>query len=398
MGEKEGSALRVLFYLPVVTEWWFDKIIGRLIRCAAREAEVHVIACPLWRLTGIGERQLAAFLDMPEIRWHIIGGEEHQSLRTVPLDPDALVAFVREIDPDYTFCRSADMATPSRFPGKVRFVMEGSMPPFPQPSWIYLQSAGLYDHGLLPPLDAGQRAYLDGRMAPGWDRLHARYPDNEAARQAYLASAGLPADRKIIALPVDYEGVENFFYPLHRVTPPNAAFIAELAARIDDEMVLALTRHPIEHAMPYRDIQRVVAAAPDRVRFVDTPDASGDATLALIRHGDGLIVRDSKAFAAGAFFGAPMLRLSRFVTGDWMKAYADLPAFLDAVRSGTARAASAADARTWFGFHHANNVFDAADPGLTLETLIDRVERPFDPSRWEASLDRCRFDQPLNFA
>lgn len=392
--------MRVLFYLPVITEWWFDNIMTHLIRAAARDAEVHVAVPPSWRLTGITERQLRDCIDLPDIRWHILGGEGHESLRTVPSNPDALIEFVRGIDPDYTFCRSADMATPYRFPGKVCFVMEASMPPFPEPTWIYLQSggAGIYDHGLMPALDAEQRAYLQAQVAPGWDRLHHRYPDVDAARRAYLVQAGLPLDRKILALPIDYEGQENFFYPLHRVTPPNAEFVAELAARIGDDMVLALTKHPIEHQLTYDDVESVAAQMPDRVRLVATPDDSGNATLQLIRYSDGLIVRDSKAFAASAFFGKPTLRLTRFATGEWMNAYADVDAFLDAVRAGTARRAAAEDARAWFGFHHANNVFDAEDPELTLESLIDRIERPLDPSRWEAALGTCRDCQPLNFA
>jgi hypothetical protein len=390
--------MRILFYLPVVTEWWFDNVIVHLIRVAAREAEVHVAVPPLWRLTGISERQLESCLDLPEIRWHILGGQDHQSLRTCPSDPDGLVEFVRGINPDYTFCRSADVATPGRFPGKVRFVMEASFPPFTISNRIMLQPSGLYDHGIVPPLDEDQRAYLDGRIAPGWERLSALYPRDDAARAAYLAEAGLPADRKIIALPLDYEGEENFFYELHGVTPPNAELVADLVPRIGDDCILALTKHPIERELPFSHVVRVAEQAPDRVRIVETLGKSGNATLSLMQHCDGMIVRDSKSFGNSVFLGKPMLRLSRFASGAWMNAYSELPAFLDALRSGAPRVAAAADTRSWIGFHHANNAFVPDDPLLTLDDLIDRVERPVNPARWKASLDLCREYQPMNFA
>lgn len=380
--------MRILFYLPVITPWWFENIMVHLIRAAAQDAEVHVAITPLWRMTGIGERQLMTCADLPDIRWHILGGDGHESLRTRPEDPDQIVDFVRTIDPDYTFCRSADMETPRRFPGQVRFVMEASVPPTPVPTWITLQANGIYDHGLLPALDAGQRAYLDGRMAPDWREIQARFPTSDEARAAYLAKANLPHDRKIIALPIDYEGQENFFYPLHRVTPPNAEFIAAVASEAGDDIMLALTKHPIEHQQSYPAIARVAEQMSDRVRIVETAEAGGAPTLSLMQHGEGLIVRDSKAFALAPFFGKPMLRMSAFASGDWMNAYADLAAFFDAVRSGGPRSAAPADALTWFAFHHANNVFDADDLSLTLEDLIDRVDRPINPARWDAGLER----------
>lgn len=380
--------MRILFYLPVITPWWFENIMVHLIRAAAQDAEVHVAITPLWRTTGIGERQLQDCADLTDVHWHTLGGEGHESLRTRPDDPDAVVDFVRSIDPDYTFCRSADMATPRRFPGQVRFVMEASVPPTPMPTWVTLQAGGIYDHGLLPPLDAAQRSYLDGRMAPDWARLQAQYPVNDAARAAYCAEAGLPGDRRIVTLPIDYEGEENFFYALHRVTPPNAEFIAEAARHAGDDIMIALTKHPIERDKPYPEIARVVAQMPDRLRIVEAPGPAGHPTLSLMQHGDGLIVRDSKAFAFSPFFGKPMLRMTGFASGDWMNAYDDLPAFFDAVRSGEARTAAPEDARTWFAFHHANNVFDADDVELTLEDLLDRVDRPVNPARWDAGIER----------
>ena len=100
---------RVLFYLPVVTPWWFDNIVAPLIRTLAVDSEVHILVAPLWRNTGIGPDQIAGCSAIPNLLWHIVDDPDHRSLRTSPTDPDGLVAFVRSIAPDYVFCRSADV-------------------------------------------------------------------------------------------------------------------------------------------------------------------------------------------------------------------------------------------------------------------------------------------------
>ncbi len=48
----DREAMHVLFYLPVVTPWWFDNIVAPLIRAAASDARVSVLVPPLWRGTG----------------------------------------------------------------------------------------------------------------------------------------------------------------------------------------------------------------------------------------------------------------------------------------------------------------------------------------------------------
>jgi hypothetical protein len=111
-----------------------------------------------------------------------------------------------------------------------------------------------------------------------------------------------------------------------------------------------------------------------------------NATLSLIQHCDGMIVTDSKSFAEGAFFGKPMLRVSRFASGEWLNLYSDLAELQADLRAGTARAAAPEDVALWYAFHYANDAFASDDPDLTLEQLIDRVERPVDPDRWEANL------------
>jgi len=388
----------VLFYLPVITDRHFEAIVLPLLRIMAREAEVHVAGPPIWSMTGLSERQLRHCIELPEIQWHIFDGEDHPLLRTAPADPDELIDYVGGIDPDYSFCRSADVTTPCRFPGRTRFLMEPIVPPFALRTGLagpaMLDGPRLYDQGFMPALDPEARAWLDRRFAPAWNAMRARHARGEAARDAYLAKAGLPANRRIIALPLNVEAATNFFIRQHSATPSNAELIEALAAQLDEDFVLALTRHPLNrHGDPELDrsvepIEPVVAQLGDRVRIVEAVGPARNSTASLIQHCDGALICDSKAFGFAAFFGKPILRISRYDSAPWMRAYTDLAPFLEDVRAGTARAPLPEEAMTWFGFHYANNVFAAHDPDLTAGEIVDRVDRPINPDRWEAGLAR----------
>ena len=105
-----------------------------------------------------------------------------------------------------------------------------------------------------------------------------------------------------------------------------------------------------------------------------------------MRYCDGMIFGLSKCFTTAAFLGRPMLRLSKFETGDWLGAHTELPAFVDALRAGTARAPSKADALRWFAFHHANTIIDPANLDLDLAQLMDHAMNPVNPvnpARWD---------------
>jgi hypothetical protein len=389
--------LRVLFYLPMITEWFFDDVVGPLIRLAAGSSEVH-IAVPLpWCGTGLSERQLAYCADLPDIRWHVLDGDDHSSLRSRPRSPEDLIAFVREIDPDYTFCRSADVATPAAFPGAVRFLMEAAIPPFaPRPGApagrVQLNGPNMFDRGFIPSLADEERAFLSELARTASAGLRERH--RRLDRAAYCTEAGLPADRKIIALPLDCEGPVNFFTNLHREVGSNARLIAELVASLDEEFVLAVTQHPLnvrpvrEADRPLEPIAPVLAAAGDRVRLVETASAGGSATAALIQHADGMIACDSKAIGYAAFFGTPVLRVSRFASADWMNVYRDPAAFQSDLARGSARKPDPDMAMAWLAFHYANDVFAAQDPDLTFAGLIGRVDTPVDAARWQTGLAR----------
>lgn len=376
-------AMRVLFYLPVVTPWWFDNIVEPLIRVLAPVAEVRVLAPEPWSGTGIGARELDRCADLHSVGWSLIGGETHASLRTEPADPDAIVDWVQAFAPDLVLCRSADLDTPARFPGVVRFLMEGAVPPVPlPPHWIWLTEAP-FDHGLTPPLAGSEAAALRGWIAPAWPRLRTRIggaPDP-------TSGAGFR-----LCVPLDYEHEENFFVMHRRGPVPNTALICDLAASLAPGFVLDLADHPLNQLHVDRSgVAGVAAALAPAVTL-------GGPTGPLAARADGIVVGDSKAFALAALFGVPLCRLSHFGTADWLNACDDLDAFQAAIAAGEAIAPDTDAAQIWTGWHLANNIVDPHDPTLTAGDLIDHAMRPHDPARWARGMARVEAHAPELFA
>lgn len=365
--------MHVLFYLPVVTPWWFDNIVAPLIRAAARDAQVSVMVPPLWRGTGIGPAQLAACADLDSVDWYILDGDDHPRLRVSAAGEDELFALIDRIDPDITLCRSADLDSAARFPGIVRFIMEGAAPPFatdPTAAWL---AETLFDHAMMPALDPTTRARLDATFRPQWDAAHARFADMD--RQSLLAATGLPGDKRLIALPLEYEHPEMFFGQ-HNVFADNIALLDHVAEQLDDDSVLAVTNHPLnELHCDNGPLLATIAAHGGKVHLVRATGVPGDATMLLAKHCAGMVVGNSKSFGGCAFFGTPMLRLSRFRTGAWMHGYDSFATFAVALRDGTARAADPADALSWFAFHLLDRMFDPADPDLDTAVIAERIAR-----------------------
>ena len=375
---------RVLFYLPMVTNWWFVQIVEPLLRRLAAEGhEVHVLAPAPWCGTGLGPEELARCTDLPEVRWYIMDGPDHPSTRTVPEDAEGLIGFVHSLAPDVVLCRTADHATAARFPGAVRLLMEGRFEPFaPPPRWILLADRP-HDHGLLADLSAEQRARLRGMIAPAWDRLQQRLAPPAHERAALFDRLGIPQDRPVLLLPLECETEDNSL-AMHRVGPrPNSALVRAFAEQVGDRATLAVTNHPLNDL--HVDADALLATIGAHPNAVLLPPAVGalPATLAMARHADGMLLGDSKTFALAAFFGVPMLRQTRFATGAWLNAYAELPEFLDAVTTGTARTPAAEDAQLWFAQCLLNDAFDATGPQADM---LVRIARPVDPDRWEGAL------------
>ena len=391
--------MRILFYLPVVTPWWFTSIIEPLVRKLVALAEVHILVPPAWSGTGIGPAELTGCADIHQVHWHIFDGDSHPSMRTDPEDRAAIIDFVRSLAPDYVLCRSADFMTVRGFPGKVRYMMEAGAAPLAIPNnWIVFADQQ-FDHGCMPVLAPDERSRLDCLIEPMWERLSRTSRPFDSERRAFRHSVGLPEDRQILALPLEYEHEENFF-PMHRVgATPNRRLIAELDAAIDDSFYLAITNHPLnELHVDNSLLEAEVAAHGSRMRLLPGLTAQGRSmTMATAWDSQGMIFGDSKVYAMAAFAGTPMLRRTRFKSGDWLNAYTDLAAFLAAVANGQAAVADPSDTRRWFAFHIANSIMDPDDPELTVADILARLDRDVDPARWEGGFARYRAAVPEHF-
>lgn len=384
--------MRILFYLPVATPLWFERVVGPMLRALRGHAELHVLAPTLWRNTGISQQQLAQFADLADVHWHIVDAPGHESLRDAPEDPDGLAAFVEALAPDHVLCRAAETETAARFPARVRYIMEAGCPPFALDPWALVLHDMPFEHGAIPALDSDDRAALDAAFAPRWEAAHERFAHQrpfDLPRAEALALLGVPDDRPLIAVPLEYDHEENFFPIQHRF-PANRDWVTHLLDHVPDSFTLAFTNHPLNVAHG-RDAALREALRPygARLHIASASEPGVNATNLLARHCDGMIVQNSKSYSAGAFFGKPMLRLSRQPSAAWLRMYEDLDDFLDALAAGRAVAADAADARSWFAWRIAGESFDAATIG-GIE-LLDRLHTPVSPARWAAGL--ARFDQ-----
>ncbi|MDT8757662.1 hypothetical protein MZO42_03030 [Sphingomonas psychrotolerans] len=390
--------MKVLFYLPMVTSWWFDHVVEPLIRTLAGQCEIYVLAPAPWCGTGIGARELQQCMDLPQIHWCIMEGPDHPSTRTLPESRDDITAWVRDLAPDYVLCRTADYETVQAFPGTVKLLMEGRLEPFaPPPHWIVFEDRPL-DQGMLPELSGAERDALVKLIGPAWERLQERHAKRPGQRESVVGRCGIPDDRPTLLVPLEAETEDNFFR-MHSVRArPNPRLVAELAERAGPDFTLVVTNHPINDV--HVDAGPLLATVADLENVVLAPPVLGGepATLALAKHVDGMILGDSKTFALGAFFGTPMLRQTRFESGAWLRSYSDLDRFLSAVAGREAQAPSEEDARLWFAFYMANNVFDPRAADINPEQILTHMERPVDSGRWEAGIARLRLALPALFA
>jgi hypothetical protein len=379
--------MRVVFYLPVVTPWWFDNIVAPLVDRLAVETEVHVLVPPLWSGTGIGPEQLARVTAADRVEWHILDGADHQRLRAGGGGFDDLIALVHEIDPDITLCRSADLDTPRRFPGIVRYMMEAAFPPFPsRDQWLVLREHP-FDHCVMPELDPAAKHGLHTDFDGIWSAVR-RKVAVQAPDDGLRDRGGARADDIVVSLPLEYEHVENFF-GIHRPYADNADWVSALAEAMDDDVLLAVTDHPLNLLHCDRTaLGAAVAGHADRVRLVSPRRRKDQPTLAVIRASNGMIVSNSKVISIAAFLGKPILRLSDHATGNWLNAYSDLPNFLGALRQGAPNLPSQDEAKSFFAFHAANNIIDPIHEDTDGRLILDMVESPVDCRRWPAGIRR----------
>lgn len=390
--------VRVLFYLPVVTGWWFEQVIEPLIRRVAQAAEVHVLAPVRWRNTGLGPAELARCADLGGVHWAIIDGDDHRSLRTVPIDPAALIDHVAALAPDLVLCRSADFDTPAEFPGTVRYLMEAVTTPFDlvSPANTVQFTATPFRNGAMPALAAADAARIDALIAPYWDDMQAHWRAAIPDRDTLFGAFGMPLDRPAVLLPIEYAHAENFFLR-HRLNGlSDQGLVARAAAAATAAGVtLVVTNHPLNALHVDRDALFAFVGTLDGPILADHPVRGVAPTTALLGHVDGVLLGDSKTFATAAAFGTPSHRHSRFASAPWLRAETDLPGFFRAVREGRAVPPDAGAVRRWFGYHFANEAFCPTDPALTGAMVLDRALKPVDSGRWEDGIARLRRFAPV---
>lgn len=378
--------MKILFYLPVVTPWWFDAILVPMLRALEREAELHVMIAPLWRNTGVDPEQLVPLADLGNVQWHIIHGDEHPLFRTQGLKVAGLLDRVVAIGPDLTLCRSADFVTPARFPGTVRYLMEGAAPPFETDPRCILLDKTPFTQGVLPPLSRALREACLAAIAPFWDdamaRFHAIDPPDWRAR------LGLPRERPVLAVPLHYEHEENLFLN-HAAHPDSVSLIDALLVRLGDEPVLAIADHPLnrQHLDRAALIERV-AQAPDRLILTQADEYPGGATALLARHADGLVQDLSKVWSLAAFFGTPLLRVGVAPSAPWLHAQTDVARFVAALRKGRASRPDEAHARLWFGWHLGTRILHPAAADFDLASLLRQVHGAGDAEGAAQRIDR----------
>lgn len=381
--------MRILFYLPVVTPWWFDQVIEPLIRRVALVADVHVLAPAPWQNTGIGPEQLQRCADLDGVRWSIIDDADHPSLRTAPIDPDAVIDLVRGLAPDLVLCRSADLRTPLRFPGTVRHIMEAVTAPFDCcgranlvhfPDMPFLQ-------GTMPDLTPADSARLDALIAPFWESMQAHWRAAVPDRGTVFGAIGVPLDRPAVLLPLEYAHAENFYRQHRPAGLTDEALVARAAALADAAGVtLVVTDHPLNASHVDRAPLRAAIAALETPILADPTILGAPSTPALLRHVDGVLLGDSKTFAIAAAFGTPMARISRFESAPWLHMERDLPRFFAQVAAGTAARPDTTAARSWFGVHFMAEAVHPTDRALDGATVIAWATAPRDPARWPEGL------------
>lgn len=380
--------MKILFYLPVVTPWWFENYVEPLIRRVRAVGEVHVLAPERWRNTGLGPDELQRCADLSDVTWSIVG-KDHESLRTRPADPAGLIGHVEALAPDLVLCRSMDFETARRFPGIVRFMMEVAVSPFVMARPPISFTASPFVNGAMPRLSASENHRLDSLMTPLWDAMYAARRSAVPSRADLFQRAGIPQDRPVLLLPLEYEHEENFAVQ-HRVVPgDNRALLTAVAQRVTPHATLVVTNHPlnIEYVGDMGLAETVEGLGP-QVILAESEIMQIPSSIALAPFLDGMLLNDSKTFSLAAAFGVPMCRQSRFASADWLRTETDLDRFIAAVGTGTAQGPAQADARLWFGHHLLNEAFDPMADDLDGDDVLSRAVTEIDPARWEAAAAR----------
>ncbi|WDF71700.1 hypothetical protein [Novosphingobium sp. KACC 22771] len=319
--------MRLFFYLPVITPWWFEAIVApMLIRLNADPwvKEIHVMAAPLWGHTGVEGAQLEPLIAQEKLRWHIVDQGDPGLFRNHGAAVPGLIETVASIRPDLTLARSSDFVTPALFPGPVLYLMEAEASPFAtDPLWVVLEKTPL-SYGAMP----------DDWALP--DDLAARMDALWAGAAGRFGPFSVPLSRPSLAVPLPCEHEENLFLR-HAAHGDSVALLQSLLAGLPEEWRIEVCDHPLNRLHGDRSaLEACVAAAPDRISMAE------HGTEAMVAGASAVLTDLSRSWTLAAFAGKPMLHWGQRALAPWMKAGSD-PAEL----TGPDRDA----ARRWFAWH-----------------------------------------------
>lgn len=391
--------MRILFYLPVITPWWFDAIIVPMLRTLHSETapvDLHVMVAPLWRNTGIDADQLFAVADLPAIQWHIVDEGEPEQFRQDSTTVPGLLDRIAAIDPDVTLARSSDFAISRHFPGIVRFIMEGDAPPFASIMRGVVLEETPFAAAIVPASAAALADCYAERLQTIWEltERHAHIGTRTTLRERL----GLPQDRPVLAVPLLYEHEENYFLD-HAAYPDGIALIEALLATVDDGILLAIADHPLNAAQlphPRRRNRAALEAclAPHRERMIDCTGSRATEMLAVAA--DAMVADLSKSWTLAAFHGAPLVDIARRPVAEWLNAVPGMAALPAALASGRLAAPDRAAARRWFGWHLGARIFRPGD--LTAERLLRCIAHCPSESDIAGNLDMVLAQQQTRLA
>jgi hypothetical protein len=365
--------MKILFYLPVTTPWWFGELIAPMIRTVAAAAEVHVMIAPRWRNTGIDAEHLAPLADLDGIQWHIIDEDNPETFRTNGASVPGLLDLIHQIAPDLTLARSADVRTPAQFPGTVRYIMEGAPPPFEILPLRILVEERPFSLGILP---TGSELVAERCMAAFADiwagSEHFRHPPLE---RTWRTSFGLPLERPILAVPLPYEHEENYFL-MSAGFSKAVDLIRHLLRTLDNDIFLAITDHPLNRRhVDRQDVNQLILKNHERAALCQLDGVAssfaGGATGVLAVRADAVLIDQSKSWSLAAHAGTPMVHVGSSSVADWLNAKELTSTNWRKYAPEKLRAPDAIAAQRYFCWHLGARVFDPHR--LTLERLLAHV-------------------------